>query len=108
MLAPEITPQVDDLPGTQANQHQHGQISKPLYTVVCALICVPQLLLPGAQVVHLGDDLADDFFKTAEFGLNRLELLTSLDGGPVLGVGADIDVEFNVAGGVQVAGGLCS
>ena len=108
MLAPEIAPQVDDLPGTQADQHEHGQIAEPLHTVVGALVCISKLLLPCAQVVHLGNDLGDDLFKTAQFCLDRLELLASLDGGPVLSVGADVNVEFNVTGGVQVARGLCA
>lgn len=108
MLAPEITPQVHDLPCAQTDQHQHGQVAKPLDALVGALVGVPQLLLACAQVVHLGDDLADDFLDAAEFGFDGLELLAGLDGGPVLCVGADVDVEFDMARGVQVTGGLCS
>ena len=106
MLAPEITPQVYDLPRAQADQHQHGQIAEPLHTLVGALVGIAQLLLPRTQVIHLGDDLANDFLDAAELGLDRLELFAGLDGGPVFRVGADVDVEFDVARRIQVAGGL--
>jgi hypothetical protein len=57
-------------------------------------------LLSCAEVFHLGDKLASDFLDAAELSLNRLELLGGLDGGPVLGVGADVDIELNMAGRV--------
>lgn len=57
-------------------------------------------MLSGAEVLHLGDKLAGDFLDAAELSLNRLELLGGLDGGPVLGVGADVDIELNMAGRV--------
>lgn len=57
-------------------------------------------MLSCAEVFHLSDKLASDFLDAAELSLNRLELLGGLDGGPVLGVGADVDIELNMAGRV--------
>lgn len=107
MLAPEIAPQVHDLPRAQTNQHAHGQVSEPLYAIVRALVGIPQLLFPRAQVVHLRDNLADNLLDASQLGFDGLELLAGLDGGPVLCVGADVDVELDVAGGVEVALALC-
>lgn len=45
------------------------------------------------------DDFASKFLDAAQVGLDGLELLVGLDGGPVLGVGANVDVELDVTGG---------
>lgn len=98
MLGAEISPQVDNLPRTQTNQHTHGAEGEPLHALVGALVGVTQALLTGAEVVHLADNLGDHLLDTAEVGLDGLELLLGLDAGPVAGVGADFNVEFDFAG----------
>lgn len=103
MLAPEICAQVYNLPCSERYQHSHSEECKPLHTLVGALICVPQLLLSPPQVIHLLHNLADDFFDTAEFRFDGLQLLAGLDGGPVLRICADVDVQFNVSGRVDIA-----
>lgn len=100
MLGPEVGPQVHDLPHPQRHQQKGGAEAEPLDAVVGALVGVSQLLLARPQVVHLADDLGDHLLDAAEVGLDGLQLLGGLDGGPVLRVGADVDVEFHVAGGV--------
>ena len=105
MLRPEIRAQVHNLPHPQANQQKGGAHAEPLDAVVGALVGVAQGLLAGAQVVHLADHLGDHLLDAAQLRLDGLELLGGLDGGPVLGVGADVDVELDVAVGVgDVAG----
>jgi hypothetical protein len=99
MLGSEVGPQVHDLPSPEADQQHGGADAKPLDARVGALVRVPQLLLACAEVVHLGDDLGDGLLDAAEVGLDGLQLLGGLDGGPVLGVGTDVDVELNVARG---------
>jgi hypothetical protein len=49
------------------------------------------------------DDLGGELLDAAQLGLDGLELLGGLDGGPVLCVGANVDVELDCA---EVDGGL--
>lgn len=114
---PEISPQINDLPSSQPNQHPHRPKCKPLDPLVRTLVGIPQLLLSRAQVLHLADDLADHLLNASQVNFDGLELLLDLDAGPVAGVGADVDVEFDRAGGVgdgiflnshtSVCAGLC-
>lgn len=97
---PEVGPQVQDLPDPEHDQDEGGAEAEPLDPVVGALVGVAQLLLARPQVVHLAHDLGDHLLHTAKVRLDRLELLGGLDRGPVLCVGADVDVEFHVAGRV--------
>lgn len=94
---PEVSAQIDNLPRTQPSQHTHGTEGKPLDALVGTLICISKLLFPGAQIIHLRNDFGDEFLDTTQFHLDRLELLAGLDGGPILCVGANINVEFDVA-----------
>lgn len=103
MLGPEVRPQVHNLPRPQNNEQPGRPDAEPLDTVVCALVGVAQLLLALAQVVHLADDLGGELLDAAQLGLDGLELLCGLDGGPVLCVGANVDVELD---GAEVDGGL--
>jgi hypothetical protein len=97
MLRPEVRSEVHNLPRTQRHQHTHGADSKPLDTLVCALIRISQLDLASSQVVQLGDNLRGNFADPLELCFHRLQLLAGLDGVPVLGVGADVDVQLDVA-----------
>lgn len=103
MLGPEVRPQVHNLPCPQNNEQPGRSDAEPLDTVVCALVGVAQLLLALAQVVHLADDLGGELLDAAQLGLDGLELLGGLDGGPVLCVGANVDVELD---GAEVDDGL--
>lgn len=103
MLAAEVGAQVYNLPAPEANEEPGGQDAEPLDAVVCALVGVAQLLLAGAQVLHLLHHLGRHLLNLAQLGLDGLELLVGLDGGPVLCVGANVNVELNVA-----RGGVCS
>lgn len=105
MLRSEVSPQVDNLPRAESHQHAHGAKSKPLHSLVGALVGIAQTLLTRTQVLHLCDDILDHLFDAAEVGLNGLELLLDLDAGPVAGVGADLDVELDFTEGVGV--GAC-
>ena len=107
MLTPEIRPQIHNLPSPQPHQHRHSSKSKPLDPLVRALIRIPQLLLATAQIIHFRNDLAHDFLDATEFGFDGLQLLAGLDCGPVFGVGADVNVEFDVAGRVRAAADFC-
>ena len=95
---PEISPQVHDLPRAQPHQHPHRPKRKPFDALIGALVRVPKLLLPRPEVVHLSDNLPDQLFDASQLRLDRLQLLLRLDGRPVSGVGADVNVQFNVAG----------
>jgi hypothetical protein len=55
-------------------------------------------VLARAEIVHLAVDLGDELLDAAQLGLDGLELLGRLDRRPVLCVGADVDVELDVAG----------
>ena len=104
MLRPEIRPEIHHLPRPEPNQHPHRPQRKPLHPLIRALIRVPQFLLPRPEVLHLRHDLVDGLLDAAEFGFYRFEFLGGLDRGPVFGVGADVDVEFDVPDG---GGGRC-
>jgi hypothetical protein len=100
MLRPEVRSEVHNLPRTQSHEHAHGADSKPLDTLVCALIRVSQLDLTPSQVVQLGDNLRGNLADPLELCFHGLQLLASLNGVPVLGVGADVNVQLDVAVGV--------
>lgn len=97
---PEVRPEVHNLPPPKSNEEESGGHAKPLDTVVGALIGITELLLTSAQVVHLADNLADQLLDTAQIGFERLKLLSGLDGGPVLGIGTNVDIELDVTAGV--------
>ena len=99
MLGSEVGSEVHDLPGPETDEEPSSSDTEPLNTVVGALVGISELLLSGAKVFHLGNKLAGDLLDTAELSLDRLELLGGLDSGPVLGVGAYVDIELNVTGG---------
>lgn len=80
VLRSEVGAEVHNLPSPEADQQPGGGDAEPLDTVVGALVGVSQLLLSGAEVLHLGDDLAGDLFDAAELSLEGLELLGGLDG----------------------------
>lgn len=97
---PEVSSQVNYLPGTKPNKHTHGTESEPLHPLIGAFIRITQTLLTGAQVLHLSNNISDHLLNTAEIRLNRLELLLRLDAVPVAGVSANVDVKFDGSGGV--------
>ncbi|KAI6752756.1 hypothetical protein HG530_013508 [Fusarium avenaceum] len=97
MLGSEVGTEVHDLPAPETNKEPGCSDTKPLDTVVGALVGVSELLFSGAEVLHLGHELAGDLFDTAELSFDGLELLSRLDGRPILGVGANVDVELDVA-----------
>lgn len=98
MLRPEVRPQVHNLPGPKTDEQPCGADAEPLDTGVCRLVGVAELLLALAEVLHLADDLASELLDAAELGLDGLELLRGLNGGPVLCVGTNVDVELDGAG----------
>lgn len=100
MLGSEVGTEVHDLPAPETNKEPGCSDTKPLDTVVGALVGVSELLFSGAEVLHLGHELAGDLLDTAELGFDGLELLSRLDGRPILGVGANVNVELDVAGRV--------
>ena len=95
MLRPEVSPQVDNLPSSQTNEHTHGTEREPLHPLVGTLVCITQTLLTRAEIIHLCDDLGDHLLEAAEVGLNGLELLLRLDGGPIAGVSADLNIKID-------------
>lgn len=99
MLGAEVRTQVHNLPGPKTDEDPRRGDAKPLDTVVGALVRITQLLFPYTQIFHLVDNLLGEFLNTTQLGLHGLELLSGLDGAPVLGVGADVDVELDVARG---------
>ena len=99
MLGAEIGAEVHDLPGPEADEEPGGADAEPLDARVCALVGVAELLLAAAEVLHLLDDLGGELLDAAQVGLGGLELVVGLDGGPVAGVGANLDVELDLAGG---------
>jgi hypothetical protein len=96
---PKIRPQIHNLPRPQPNQHAHRPKRKPLDPLIRTLIGIPELLLPPPQILHLRHDLVDRLLDATQLRLDRLQLLCRRDPGPVLGVGPDVDVEFDVSGG---------
>ena len=97
MLRPEVRSEVHNLPRTQRHQHTHCANSKPLDSLVCALVRISQLDLTSPQVVQLGDNLRSNLANPLELCFHGLQLLAGLDGVPVFGVGADVDVQLDVA-----------
>src|SRR4051812_21490274 len=97
MLRPEISPQIHNLPCTKANQHSHRSQSKPFDSLIRALIRISELLLSMSQVLHLSDNLIDVLLDSSQLSVDRAELLCGLNGRPISGIGANIDIEFDVA-----------
>ena len=95
---PEVGSEVEDLPRPKTNQQSSGSNAKGPNTGVGALVGITELLLTVAKVFHLLDDLADKLLNSTELGLYRLQLLVGLDGCPVLSIGANINIEFDIAG----------
>jgi hypothetical protein len=108
VLRPEVGTQVHDLPAPKPDEQESGTNAEPLDTGVGAFVSIAQLLLALAQVVHLLDNLLEHLLNAAELRLDGLELLCRLDGGPVLGVGANVDVELDGAMVVVVASASCN
>jgi hypothetical protein len=100
VLRPEVGTQVNNLPSTKTNQHTHGSKSKPLHTLIGALVGITETLLTSTKVIHLGNDIRDHLLDAAEVSLDGLQFLLGLDAGPIAGVGADFDIEFDFADGV--------
>lgn len=100
MLGSEVRPEIHNLPPPKSNEEESSAHAKPFNTVVGAFVGITELLLTSAQVVHLANNLANHFLDTAQIGLEWLKLLGGLDGGPVLGIGANVDVELDVTAGV--------
>lgn len=103
--SPEIRPQIDNLPSTQSSQHTHRPKSKPFYTLIRTFISISQFLFPSPHVLQFSDDFLNHLLDSAEVGFDGLEFLLGLDGGPVSRVGADVDVQFYLAG--RVCAGFC-
>lgn len=100
VYVPEVSPQVNNLPSPKPNEHTYRPKRKPLHPLICALIGITQLLLTRTQVLHLRHNLRDRLFHAAEVSLDGLQLLRDGVAGPVAGVGPDVDVELDGAGGV--------
>ena len=100
VLGPEVRPEVHNLPRSQRHKHSHGANSKPLDTLICALVGISQPDLTTPQVVQLSNNLGSDFADSLELRLHGLQLLAGLNGIPVLCICADVDVKFDVAVGV--------
>jgi len=99
VLRPEIRPQVHNLPRPKSNQHPHRPESKPLNPLIRALVCISELLLSHPQVLHLSNNLLDILLDPPQLSINRLKLLRSLDCRPISCIGADVDIELDVARG---------
>lgn len=105
MLGPEIRPQVHNLPDPKPNEDPRGRDAEPLDAGIGALVGITELLLPHAKVFHVAHNLLGLLVDTTQVRLDGLQLLRRLDGAPVLGVGADVDVELDAAcGGVRSMG----
>ena len=97
VLRPEVRPEVHNLPRAQRHEHSHGADSKPLDTLVCALVGISQLDLTAPQVVQLSNNLGSDLADPLELSLHGLQLLASLNGIPILCICANVDIELDVA-----------
>ena len=97
VLRPEVRPEVHNLPRAQRHEHSHGADSKPLDTLVCALVGISQLDLTAPQVVQLSNNLGSDLADPLELSLHGLQLLANLNGIPILCICANVDVELDVA-----------
>ena len=100
--SPKIRSQVHNLPSPQSDQHAHCAKRKPLDALVRALIRISELLFADAQVLHFLHDLVDRLLDPSQLRLDGLQFLGRLDGGPVAGVGANVDVQLDVAGGRRI------
>lgn len=98
MLTPEVRPQIDHLPRTQSQQSKHHGNRKPLNTLIRTLVGISQLLLARPEILHLVNNFANNLLNTLQLNLNRLELLGGLDRGPIARVGANVDIELDLAG----------
>ncbi len=98
---PEISPQIHNLPSAQPYQHSHSPKSKPFDSLIRALVRVPKLLFSRPEVVHLPNDLPNQLFNASQLRLYRFQLLLCLDSRPVSGVGANIYIQLDVAGGTS-------
>jgi hypothetical protein len=96
VLGPEVRPEVHNLPRTERHEHSHGANSKPLDTLVGALIGISQFDLTSPQVIQLSNNLGSDLADSLKLCFYWLELFAGLDGVPVFCVGADVDVELDV------------
>lgn len=99
MLGAEVGAQVHNLPSPKTDEQPGGADAEPLDTVVRALVGVAQSLLSCPEVIHLADNLSRQLLNASQLSLDRLELLGGLDGGPVLGVSANVNVELDGSGG---------
>lgn len=99
-IIPKVSPQINNLPSTQSNQHPHSPKRKPLNPLIRTLIGIPQPLLASPEILHLINNLTDQLLDVTKVRLDRFELFLSLDAGPVARVSADVDVEFDGAVGV--------
>lgn len=97
MLAPEIRPQINNLPSSQRHQNTHGPQTEPLDPLVRALIRISELHLSCPQIIHLLYNLLRALADPPQFRFHGFQLLASLDSAPVLGVRADIDVQLDTA-----------
>lgn len=104
MLAPEVGTKVHNLPSPKPNKHTHGTQRKPLDPLISALIGISKLLLATPQVIHLGDNLSNNLLDPPELRLNGLQLVGGSNGIPVLGIGANVNVELDVARGDGLGG----
>lgn len=96
VIAPEVRPQVDDLPRAKTNQHAHSPKRKPLDPLIRTLIRIAELLLSDLEVIKLLDNLINHLLDAPEIRLDGLELLSSLDRIPILRVGPDVNVQLHV------------
>lgn len=106
MKIPKVSPQVNNLPSPQPDQHSHCPECKPFNTLISTLIGIPQSLLTSSEIFHFLDNLANQFFDAPKIRLDGLELFLSLNGGPVTRIGADVDIEFN--GAVNISTIVCT
>lgn len=104
MLAPEVGTKVHDLPSPKPNKHTHSTQRKPLDPLICTLVGIPKLLLATPQVIHLRDNLSNNLLDPPELRLNWLQLVGGSNGIPVLGIGANVNVELDVARGDGLGG----
>jgi hypothetical protein len=57
-------------------------------------------LFSAPEIFHLVHNLGHQFFDTPKLCLDRLQLFRCLDSRPILGICANIDVEFNMTVGI--------
>ena len=98
---PKVRPQIYDLPRPQTHEHAHCTERKPFYPFIRAFVRIPKLLLSRSQIVHLGHNLSHKLLDAPQFRLDRLQLLLSLYGRPVPGVGTNVDIKLDVTTGAH-------